>query len=277
METFIYSLISLIIGSLVTIWVSKFYFKKSVNKTALQILLDYESELFWDVDKDVKDEFQLFYKGDPVKQMIEVSFTVINNGNTPIAQPIKPLRLTFKHEYKIYDCQITKIKPKKRDVEAEQKANGINLLFDLLNPSESFDVRMFIEPTHNLQENENIKYDEYDDISVINDLDFGITAMNLSPELPIIKYNKTQDAMIKNDRYYIRTSIFGAITTFFFISIIPIALAIENDLYSIFSQKFYLSYNLIKLFIGIQWIIMFLLILIFVMGILKLLKEKLKN
>ena len=259
MEIVLYSLIALIIGALVTILVSKFYYKKSKEKTSLRILLEYESEVFWDVDDDVKEDFQLEFQGKQVKELLEVNFIIFNNGNTPIINPIKPLALHFKHGYEIYDCKITKIKPELREVEVRvlQEDNRIEFDFEILNPADLFEVRAFIEPTHIIKENENVQYNSYEEISLLYDMEFFITAGNLEPELPIQKLDKEYESILRNTQFMDKATLVGSIILLLLFAALPIALSISTPDLSIFGKQFFFQLNFIKILIILHWFLVF--------------------
>lgn len=75
------SLGSLIVGVVATIWVSRYYYKRSTNK-ALTPYLQFFSSLFDGVDPSVRESLKIAYKGTAVTELLEAQFLIANSGAT---------------------------------------------------------------------------------------------------------------------------------------------------------------------------------------------------
>ncbi|KAA3596994.1 MAG: hypothetical protein DWQ06_14505 [Calditrichaeota bacterium] len=164
------SILSLIVGILVTVLVSRYYFLLSDEKSKKEIIpyIDFFYELLSGIDSEVREAVSIKYKDIEVEELIEVQFLILNSGAKPIRDQIKPLTLEIPKSSKIMNAALIYVSPKGREVvlEVDKKINKIKFLFNLLNKREFFVVKLLLNGKAN-----------------IDDFKFKITVDDLPPEL----------------------------------------------------------------------------------------------
>ncbi len=186
MDNLLISIISISIGVAVTIFASRHYYRRSVDKE-LTPFIQFQSNVLSHIDKDVKSDLNIEYRGVKVENLQQLQFLVANTGERSIRDAIKPLRLDLPSEVEVMDANILHISPEGRDVSLNvpESGNSVEFNFPLLNKDEFFIFKLLIKGTPEKK-----------------DLKFTIVADDLPPQLNIqrLTYNQIEkdDKSIKN-------------------------------------------------------------------------------
>lgn len=195
------SIISFVLGGILTILVGWIFYRKSIKKVSLSSTLDYFSKLFDNVDQEIKKDLSILYKGNEIEHLYSVQFTIENNGNKPIRDLLEPLTLKIPAEFEIMDASISDIKPEGRNIELTQNLedNKIDVSFPLLNSKELFVLRILFKgdvkeylrnkqrKTYGNDSEFRISRDLFVEKDLIDDFEMKITVDELPPKLDIIK------------------------------------------------------------------------------------------
>jgi len=207
------SIISFILGGILTIFVGWLFYKKSNKKISLIPYLDFFSKLFDNVEPEIKKDLKILYKESEIEHLYSVQFTIENNGNKPIRDLIEPLTLTIPKEFEIMDGSISEINPIGRKVELKQNLaeNKIIVDFPLLNPKEFFvfkilfkgEITEFLKKKRKQKypqlDNENGSYEvHYNEKDIIEYFELKITVDDLPPILKIKKESREGNSENEN-------------------------------------------------------------------------------
>lgn len=197
------SIISFILGGILTIFVGWLFYKKSNKKISIIPYLDFFSKLFDNVEPEIKKDLKILYKESEIEHLYSVQFTIENNGNKPIRDLIEPLTLSIPKEFEIMDGSISEINPVGRKVELKQNLieNKIIIDFPLLNPKEFFVFKILFkgEITEFLKNkrkqkypiSDNVDYESgYNEKDIIEYFELKITVDDLPPILKIKKESR---------------------------------------------------------------------------------------
>ena len=182
MENILIAIISISVGVAATIFASRHYYRRSVDKE-LTPFMQMQSNVLSHIDKDVKTDLHIEYKGVKVDNLQQLQFLVANTGERAIRDIIKPLRLELPNEVEIMDASLLYIAPEGREVSLaiSEPANSIEFDFPLLNKDEFFIFKLLIKGAPERK-----------------DLKFSIVADDLPPELEIRRLSYSQ--IEKEDR-----------------------------------------------------------------------------
>jgi hypothetical protein len=134
----IVSIVILIVSVLATVWVSRYYFRRTVAK-GLTPYLQFSSPLFNSVDPAVRDSLKITYKGLAVTELLEVQFIIANTGERPIRDVIAPLSLRIpKGCCSLLDASVRYVAPEGTDVKILQSSDSVAFTFPLLNARDFF-------------------------------------------------------------------------------------------------------------------------------------------
>jgi len=197
------SIISFILGGILTIFVGWLFYKKSNKKISIIPYLDFFSKLFDNVEPEIKKDLKILYKESEIEHLYSVQFTIENNGNKPIRDLMEPLTLSIPKEFEIMDGSISEINPVGRKVELKQNLieNKIIIDFPLLNPKEFFVFKILFkgEITEFLKNkrkqkypiSDNVDYESgYNEKDIIEYFELKITVDDLPPILKIKKESR---------------------------------------------------------------------------------------
>jgi hypothetical protein len=180
MISFLISVASLIVGIVVTVLVSKYYFERSVNKSLTPYVMML-SDLLGGVRDEIRGDLRIEYQGVEVSALTDIRFLIGNSGDRPIRDIIDPLTLTLPDHVEVLDLDILHIEPEGREVEVENGATEnpprVLFRFPLLNAGEFFILRILVKGSVEL-----------------DDLKFSITAEDLPPKLEAEPFSTTQSA-----------------------------------------------------------------------------------
>jgi len=185
MENILIAIISISVGIAATVFASRHYYRRSVDKE-LTPFVQLQSNVLSHIDKDVKSELHIEYKGVKVDNLQQLQFLVANTGERAIRDVIKPLRLELPDDVEIMDASLLYIAPEGREVSLaiSEPAHSIEFNFPLLNKDEFFIFKLLIKGA-----------------PARKDLKFSIVADDLPPELKIrrLTYNQIEKE-IKGDK-----------------------------------------------------------------------------
>jgi hypothetical protein len=173
MNDLIISIGSLIVGVVATVLVSRYYFKRSVDKS-LTPYVQFFSSLFEGVDTSVRDSLKIAYKGTPVNELLEVQFLIANTGERSIRDVIRPLSLAIPAKCSLLDASILHVSPEGREVKISQSEGSVDFGFALLNSGEFFITKLLLHGK-----------------ATLKDFKFSITVDDLPPTIPavLLPYN----------------------------------------------------------------------------------------
>jgi hypothetical protein len=159
---------SLLIGVLATVLVSRYYFRRTVDK-GLTPYLQFISSLFEGVDPSVRESLKIAYKGTAVTELLEVQFLIANTGERSIRDVIAPLSLDIPNGCALLDASILHISPEGREVKITQTATAVSFVFPLLNANDFFIAKLLLQGR-----------------AKTKDFKFRITADDLPPTIPLV-------------------------------------------------------------------------------------------
>ena len=168
------SLGSLIIGVVATIWVSRYYYKRSTNK-ALTPYLQFFSSLFDGVDPSVRESLKIAYKGTAVTELLEAQFLIANSGERPIRDIIAPMTLKLPDTCSVLDASILHVSPAGREVTILQSASSVAFAFPLLNAGDFFIAKLLLQGK--------AKFKDFKFTITVDDLPPVINAVHMPVEL----------------------------------------------------------------------------------------------
>lgn len=138
------SLASLIIGVIATVWISRYYFKRTTDKS-LTPYLQFMSSLFNGVDPSVRESLKIAYKGTPVTELLEVQFLIANTGERPIRDIIAPLTMLVPENCLLLDASMLHVAPEGREVGIQHTPQAVIFRFPLLNTGEFFITKLLLQ------------------------------------------------------------------------------------------------------------------------------------
>ncbi len=136
---------SFLFGALVTIVVAYYFHRKSIKIKKLNIYLENFSQIFNDIDTELKDVLKVSYKGKKIEHLYETTFSVTNTGNKAIRDIITPLTFEVADKFEVLEIKVISIEPEKRKVELiKQEDNIYAFIFPLLNVKEKFTFKILL-------------------------------------------------------------------------------------------------------------------------------------
>lgn len=139
---------AVIIGALVTVLASRYYFRRSISKK-LGVYRLLNLFVFEGIAPDVRDELQFRFQNREVNELQQVLFLVANDGERAIRDVIERLTLSIPSEVEILNASIVYRQPEglKADIVPEVHPGGgtdLKLDFPLLNKREFFVVKLLL-------------------------------------------------------------------------------------------------------------------------------------
>ena len=262
METFIGTISGIIIGGLITVWASRYFYKKSVKAKTLSCFVQYISEILTNIDPEVKNNLEVDFKGQKVESLYQIQFVIANTGDIAIRNIISPLTLEIPNNGTILDANLIDIEPEGREVSLEisEPGNVSKLNFPLLNSGEFFIVKLLIKgevprPTEKEVDEDGI-FSIYDRKG-FNLYKFQITADDLPPV--INSEPLPRDYSEFRSLYFDKTVIwggliFGAIA--FLLAFVLYQLTYTTEELFIYRFKqFFSNFSFLKFSIIIAWLL----------------------
>lgn len=171
MSDVVIAVVSLILGVAGSVWASKYYFQRSVDK-ALTPYLQFSTSLFTGA-KRMRDDLKIAYRGTPVQDLTETQFLIANTGERSIKGLLKPLTLHIPEGAAVLEASILHIDPDGREVTVSHTAGDVEFHFPLLNSGEFFITKLLLSGTADWK-----------------DFRFTITAEDLPPVLRLQLFNR---------------------------------------------------------------------------------------
>lgn len=134
---------SLIVGVVASVLVSRYYFKRTVDKS-LTPYVQFSSSLFDGVEPSVRESLKIAYKGTPVNELLEIQFLIANTGERAIRDVICPLSLDIPAGCSLLDASILHVSPEGREVKISQTVSSVVFTFALLNSGEFFISKLLL-------------------------------------------------------------------------------------------------------------------------------------
>lgn len=205
MESIFINLGYTILGAILAIPVSRYFYKKSIE-TKISIYYIRYSKVFSGISNDILDKLNVNFEGRNIESLQEIIFVVVNDGENSITNIIRPLTLFIEKKYEIIDVStINKIDKNfilETKIEKSEIGEEIHFDFPIMNKGDYFVIKMLV--------------DGYVDKK---DFVFKIHAENIPREINILPYRngfnfETPQENSKNAR-----SAFGVSFLFFCLSI----------------------------------------------------------
>lgn len=141
-------LISYAVGVASSVPVSWYFFRKS-RRTRLVVFVQFVTSVFQGIDSSVRAQLGVAFRGKTVDDMTQVQFVVVNEGELPIRDPIKPLSLSIPSKASLLDASVAFVHPEGREVSVSRvsepdERSTIQFIFPLLNKGEGFIVRLLL-------------------------------------------------------------------------------------------------------------------------------------
>lgn len=166
---------SLVIGIITSIWVSAYYFRKSVTKS-LTPFLHYASSPLNGIASDVKRDLKITYQGAPVQDFFEAQFIVANTGEKAIRDLIEPLGFVVPEGSTLLDAVLIHRSPIEfqANIEVDTQRKGFKVNFPLMNSGDFFILKVLLDGTPKLEQLRfTILVDELPRTLKISELSFG--------------------------------------------------------------------------------------------------------
>lgn len=153
MNDLLLSIVSLVIGIVASVWVSAYYFRKSLRKS-LTPYIQYYASPFSGMDPDVKKALQVTYHGIPVEDLFEIQFLIANTGDKAIRDVIEPLALTVPDGCTLLDASIIHRDPNELRVElvVPEDKRKLTVDFPLLNSQDFFILKLLLNGSPKTEE-----------------------------------------------------------------------------------------------------------------------------
>lgn len=173
MTVLVATAISLVVGVLGTLAISKFYYERG-NKKSLTPYIGYAMSVFGGMDPLLREKLKIRYEDVEVEDMYQVVVLVLNDGFRPIKDVIEPLSLTVGEGAEVLDARVVHIDPDGRSVDAKIATASdparVEFDFPLLNRGDYFLTKVLY------------RADLTTDLTAA-DMRFAITVDDLPPEL----------------------------------------------------------------------------------------------
>jgi hypothetical protein len=98
------------------------------------------------VDRAIKDDMQILYKGRPVEQGYLILIKIINSGSSPIRKDDfeRPISIKFNKEASILSAEIANTDPEELEASASYNVRNMTLEPCLMNKGDSITLRFIV-------------------------------------------------------------------------------------------------------------------------------------
>ena len=153
MNDLVVSLGSLIVGVVASVWVSAYYFRRSLTKS-LTPYVQFSSKPFQGISADVRKALQVTYAGVAVEDLYEVQFVIANTGDKAIRDLIEPLALAVPEKSVLLDAAVLHAEPQelKTKLKIPEDRRSIFIDFPLLNRGDFFVLKVLLNGAPKLEE-----------------------------------------------------------------------------------------------------------------------------
>jgi hypothetical protein len=130
MYAFLLTIASVAVGVIATIFVGKYFFRKTVAKD-LTPFIHFAAPVFGGIDSDVCAQLKVFYRDVEVDDLYELQFVIVNTGERAIRDCIEPLRLSLPIGVTGLDAAVIHVHPEGRVIglQVEQSAEAARIAF----------------------------------------------------------------------------------------------------------------------------------------------------
>ena len=142
------TIIGLISGVIVTMLISRYYFRKARNKRITPFII-LDTNVFAGIDKDDRKKLSFKFQGEEVLDLHQLEFLIGNNGEIAISNYIKPLTLTLPKNVKALDASVIHRNPNELELDITNEIdenNNCKLIFQfpLLNKGDYFVLKLLL-------------------------------------------------------------------------------------------------------------------------------------
>src|SRR5690554_5876729 len=119
-----------IIGIIATVLVSRYYFKRTINKSITPYIITNNS-IFAGIDHSVRPNLKFTFQEKEITDLHQLEFIIANDGEKAVSNCIEPLSLTFSKDVEILDSTILYKEPQDLDAKVEiiETDSNYKLLF----------------------------------------------------------------------------------------------------------------------------------------------------
>jgi len=115
MNQLLISIGSLVAGIVAAGLVSRYYFRRSVEKS-LTPYIQFSSSPLKGIDPEVRKELEVKYRDHAIDNLYEIQFLIANTGDKAIRDVIEPLTLTIPDGCVLLDASVLHVSPKGRKI-----------------------------------------------------------------------------------------------------------------------------------------------------------------
>jgi hypothetical protein len=146
MASLILSIIGLIVGVVATVLVSRYYFRRSFNKS-LTPYIQFSSLPLSGIDPTARKAIEIRYHDRVVENLFEIQFLIANSGDKAIRDVIEPLTLAIPRSTILLDASILHVSPDGRHVGLQISSDQQRVSFDfkVLNSDEFFIAKLLLD------------------------------------------------------------------------------------------------------------------------------------
>lgn len=234
MENIIISILSVLIGVGATIYASRHYYRRSVEKELIPFM-QLQSNVLSHIDEEVKTDLHIEYKGVKVENLQQIQFLIANTGERAIRDIIRPMKFDLPDDVEILEGSILHISPEGREVEFKilESRSTVEFEFPLLNKDDFFIFRLLVKGTPSKE-----------------DLKFSLVADDLPPQLDIqrLSYNQIEsDQKSVKPEFGIGMFLTGLVFLLFSFVVIFFAHYVQPEAIPKFQSESYLWLNSIPI------------------------------
>ena len=148
MNELLISIGSLASGIIATVLVTKYYFRRSLEKS-LTPYIQFSSSPLKDIDPAVRKALEVKYQDHAIDNLYEIQFLIANTGFKAIRDVIEPLTLIIPEKCTLLDASVLHVDPQGRtiDLEMSDDKKELRYVFPLLNSGEFFITKLLLNGT----------------------------------------------------------------------------------------------------------------------------------
>jgi hypothetical protein len=145
MSGLLISIFGIAVGIIVTVLVSRHFFKRSLKKS-LTPYIQFHSSPLTRIDPKVREQLEVKYQGQIIDNLHEIQFLVANTGDSSIRDIIEPLTLDIPEGSSVLDATILYINPKGRSIKLQLSKDKKKVIFEipLLNSGDFFITKILL-------------------------------------------------------------------------------------------------------------------------------------
>ncbi len=244
------TIIGIIIGGIITILASRYFFKKSIRIRRLSFYTDFVSEIMSISDKSIKEQLEIRYNGEKLDNIFQAQLVIANNGDIAISDILEPLVLHIPKTTTILDINIIHIEPSARRIDYSISNDKSRVLFNFqfLNSGEFFVVKLLLKgsPTE--------LYKDYNYSSLFK---LSISSPDLPPEivseqLPLDQFESEHRTIDPSMLY--AGGIFGLITLILGYALYSLSIS-QMDFFLFDFQTFFSNFSIQKTGVLLGWVL----------------------